>query len=167
MLRKVSSTTIWLLIFTVILGVQAYSAFGQASDIVGSWKNGSVGMISYQNRVTGATKPGRGSIFSYKFNPNGTYEFVGYMEVTMYNCTTTLFNNITGRYSVNGSTISLDPSRDFWKNTNSCAASSNKETTKAPTRKTLQFERREDEYGKQLLCIAEAGAAETCYRREA
>lgn len=165
MLKKVSSATLWLLVFMVILAVQAYSAFGQASEVVGSWKNGSVGMISYQNRTTGYTKPGRGSIFTYKFNPNGTYEFVGYMEVTMYNCTTTLFNNITGRYSVNGSTISLNPSRDFWKNTNSCAASGNKQQTKTPTRKSLEFRTKTDEYGSELLCLVDGGT-ETCYKRE-
>ena len=165
MLRKVSSTTLWLLIFTVIVAVQAYSTFGQANEIVGSWKNGSVGSISYQNRVTGSTRPGRSSIFMYKFHPNGTYEFTGYMELTMYNCTTTLFNNITGRYSVDGSTINLNPSRDFWKNTNSCAASGNKQTTKTPTRKSLEFEVRDDEYGSRLLCLSEGGS-DTCYKRE-
>ncbi|MDI1242037.1 MAG: hypothetical protein PSX80_08975 [bacterium] len=83
MFRKVSSTPLWVAIFLALVAVQAYSAFGQSNDVIGSWKNGSVGMISYQNRTTGATKPGRGSIFTYKFNPNGTYEFVGYMESTM------------------------------------------------------------------------------------
>jgi hypothetical protein len=165
MLRKVSSTSLWLLIFAIILGVEAYSAFGQASDVVGSWKNGSIGMISYQNQVTGSTRPGRGSIFTYKFNPNGTYEFIGYMEVTMYNCTTTLFNQITGRYSVSGSSISLNPSRDLWKNTNSCAASGNKQQTKTPTRKSLEFRSKTDEYGSRLLCLTDSGA-ETCYQRE-
>lgn len=166
MLRKISSTTLWLFIFCIILAVQAYSAFGQSSsDVVGSWKNGSVGAISYQNRVTGSTKPGRGSIFTYKFNANGTYEFVGYMEVTMYNCTTTLFNQITGRYSVDGSMIELAPSRDFWKNTNSCAASGNTQKTKTPTAKTLGFSTRQDEYGGDLLCLNDGGS-ETCYRKE-
>lgn len=84
----------------------------------------------------------------------------------MYNCTTTLFNEITGKYSVDALTISLDPSRDFWKNTNSCAASGNKQTTKTPTRKSLDFQIRDDEYGKQLLCVSENGGEETCYRRE-
>ena len=165
MLKKISSTTLWLLIFLVILAVQAYSAFGQTSEVVGSWKNGSVGMISYQNRVTGSTKPGRSSIFTYKFNPNGTYEFIGYMELTMYSCTTTLFNQITGRYSVDGSTIDLNPSRDFWKNTNSCAASGNKQQTKTPTPKSLEFQVRNDKYGSRLLCLTEGGS-ETCYKLE-
>lgn len=136
-----------------------------AQDITGTWRNGSVGSIQYQNRVTGSTRPGRGSTFWYKFYANGTYEFVGYMETTMYNCTTTLFNEIKGRYSVDGSTIDLNPSRDFWKNTNSCAATGNKQTTKPPTRKSLSFEIRDDEYGRQLLCLNDNGA-ESCYRKE-
>lgn len=141
------------------------SSFGQSPDIVGEWKNGSVGMIEYQNRVTGATKPGRGSIFTYKFLANGSYEFVGYMESTMYNCTTTLFNQITGKYRVDGNTILLTPSRDFWRNGNSCAPNSNRQQTKAPTRKTVEFELRTDEYGAELLCINDGGA-ESCYRKE-
>lgn len=166
MLKKVSSTTLWLVIFGMLVAVQAYSAFGQANELVGSWKDGSVGMIQYQNRVTGSTKPGRGSLFTYKFNANGTYEFVGYMEVTMYNCTTTLFNQINGRYSVTGSTINLNPSRDFWKQTNSCAASGNKQQTKTPTKKSLDFQIREDEYGSTLLCTRENGGEESCFKRE-
>lgn len=165
MLRKVSSTMLWLFIFTVIVAVQAYSAFAQSEELIGSWKNGSVGAISYRNRVTGSTKPGRGSIFTYKFLPNGNYEFVGYMEVTMYNCTTTLFNQITGKYTVDGSTINLNPSRDFWKNTNSCTASGSKQQTKTPSRKSLEFQTKEDEYGNRLLCLTESGT-ETCYRKE-
>jgi hypothetical protein len=165
MKKKLSSVSFWMLLFFALIAVEGYSAFGQSSDIAGYWKTGSVGSIQYQNRVTGATKPGRGSLFTYKFLPNGNYEFVGYMEITMYNCTTTLFNQITGKYSVNGSTIDLSPSRDFWKNTNSCAASGNKQQLKTPTAKSLEFQTRADEYGSQLLCLMENGE-ETCYRRE-
>ena len=67
--------------FLALVAVQAYSAFALSNEIVGSWKNGSDGMSQYQNRTTGATKPGRGSIFTYKFNPNGAYEFVGYSVI--------------------------------------------------------------------------------------
>ncbi len=158
-------TALILGILAIFIAAQAFTALGQSNDISGYWKNGSVGTISYQNRVTGSTKPGRGSMFWYKFLPNGNYEFVGYMEVTMYNCTTTLFNDIKGRYTVSGSTIHLNPTRDFWKNTNSCAASGNKETTKTPTRKSLEYVVKNDEYGNQLLCLND-GSAETCYRRE-
>src|SRR6185369_5972301 len=67
------------------------------------------------NTVTGQTKNRRGQLFSYKFEADGTYTFVGYMESTMFGCTTGLFNEINGRYLVDGSTIFLNPSRDFWK----------------------------------------------------
>lgn len=164
-MKKISSTSFWLFIFVAIIVVQAYSALGQSSEVSGYWKNGSVGSIQYQNRVTGATKSGRGSLFTYRFLPNGNYEFIGYMEVTMYNCTTTLFNQITGKYAVDGSTINLNPSRDFWKNTNSCAASGNKQLTQTPKRKSLEFQIKDDEYGRQLLCVYE-GEVETCYRKE-
>ena len=70
-----------------------------------------------------------------------------------------------GKYSVDGSTIYLNPSRDFWRSSNSCAASGNKETTKAPTKKTLEFELKQDDYGQDMLCIQD-GEANTCYGRE-
>ena len=163
--RKISSTSLWLAIFAILIVVEGYSAFGQSSEIVGSWKTGSVGSIQYQNQVTGQTRNGRGSIFTYKFFSNGNYEFVGYMEMNMYNCTTTIFNNITGKYSVDGTTINLDPSRDFWRSSNSCAASGNKQTTKAPMPKSLEFQTKVDDYGQQLLCIQD-GEANTCYQRD-
>ena len=164
-MKKISSTALWLAIFGVLVAVQAYSVFGQSADITGKWKDGSVGSIQYQNQVTGATRSGRSHIFTYNFLPNGNYEFIGYMEMNMYNCTNTLFNQITGKYTVDGSTIYLNPARDFWKSTNSCAASGNKETTKAPVKKTLEFERKEDEFGRPLLCLQD-GEATTCFGRD-
>ncbi len=163
-MKYLSTGALWLAIAAVLALTQAFTAFGQSNELIGSWKNGSVGAISYQNRVTGSVKPGRGSLFTYKFLPGGTYEFIGYMEVTMYNCTTTLFNDVKGRYSVNGSTITLSPNRDFWKNTNSCAASGNKTQLKTPKKETVQFEFKNNEYGQRELCIT-TDTGETCYRR--
>lgn len=165
MLRKASLELFRVSLFAVVIAASLQQAFAQTGEIVGSWKNGSVGMVQYENRVTGATKPGRGSIFTYRFQPNGSYEFVGYMESTMYNCTATLFNQITGKYTVDGSTIYLNPAKDLWKSTNSCAASGNKQQNKVPAKKTLEFAIRNDEYGKQLLCLSD-GNSETCFRRE-
>jgi hypothetical protein len=162
---RISGTAFWLFVFFALVAIEGYSAFGQRSEVVGSWKSGSVGSIQYQNQVTGATRSGRSHIFTYKFLPNGNYEFVGYMEINMYNCTTTLFNDITGKYSVDGNTINLNPTRDFWKSTNSCAASGNKQTTKTPTAKSIEFEAKTDDYGNPLLCIQD-GEANTCFQRE-
>ena len=151
-----------ILTFTILA---AFASAATAQDITGYWKDGSVGSIGYQNQVTGVTRSGRSHVFTYHFLANGTYEFVGYMEMNMYNCTNTLFNQINGKYTVDDSTIFLSPSRDFWRSTNSCSPSANKETTKAPVKKTLGFERRENEFGQQLLCLVD-GETETCYRKE-
>jgi len=166
MLRKFSSTAIWVAIFMIIVAVQAYSAFGQSNELVGYWKNGSVGSIQYQNQVTGATKSGRGSLFTYKFLANGNYEFIGYMEMNIYNCNNKLFNQIAGKYDVVGGMIFLSPTRDLWKSTNSCTASGNKQQTKVPATKVLEFKTKTDEYGNRLLCVSEGGGEESCFRRE-
>src|SRR5215217_401131 len=90
---------------------------------------------------------------------------LGIMVSTMFGCTTSLFNEINGRYMVDGTTIFLNPSRDFWKNTYSCFPNSNRSQTKEPTKKSLEFGFKKDQYGKDFICLTDAGV-ETCYRRE-
>ena len=163
-MRKISALSFWLFIFFAIIAIEGYSTFGQTSAVVGKWDNGNVGLIQYQNQATGALRNGRSSYFAYKFLPNGSYEFVGLMEFNMYSCSTSYFNQVTGKYSIDGNTIELDPSRDFWRSTNSCAPSGNKEVMKTPTRKTVEFQRKADDYGNSLLCLT-SSEGETCYRR--
>lgn len=153
----------FLLVFGIIVS-QGVTASAQQS-VVGYWKTGGVGTINEVNTVTGQTKNRRGQMFSYTFAADGTYSFVGYMESTMFGCTTSLFNEIHGRYLVDGTTIFLNPARDFWKNTYSCFPNSNKSQTKVPTKKSLEFSFKKDEYGKDFICLSD-GSAETCYRRE-
>lgn len=153
----------FLLVFGIIVS-QGVTASAQQS-VVGYWKTGGVGTINEVNTVTGQTKNRRGQMFSYTFAADGTYSFVGYMESTMFGCTTSLFNEISGRYLVDGTTIFLNPARDFWKNTYSCFPNSNKSQTKVPTKKSLEFSFKKDEYGKDFICLND-GSAETCYRRE-
>ena len=156
-----------LLSFVLVFGIivsHGVTVSAQRS-VVGYWKTGGVGTINEVNTVTGQTKNRRGTTFSYNFAADGTYTFVGYMESTMFGCTTSLFNEINGRYTVEGSTIFLNPSRDFWKNTYSCFPNSNKSQTKIPTKKSLEFGFKTDQYGKNFICLNDAGV-ETCYRRE-
>src|SRR6185369_13206709 len=108
--------------FVFVFGIivsQMVAASAQRS-VVGDWKTGGLGPIDEVNTVTGQTKNNRGNTFSYKFAADGTYTFVGYMESTMFGCTTSLFNEINGRYMVDGTTIFLNPSRDLWRNMYSC-----------------------------------------------
>jgi hypothetical protein len=153
--------------FVLVLGIivsQTVRASAQRS-VVGDWKTGGVGTINEVNTVTGQTKNRRGQTFSYKFEADGTYTFTGYMESTMFGCTTSLFNEISGRYLVDGTTIFLNPSRDLWRNMYSCSPNSNRSQTKTPTKKSLEFSFKTDEYGKDFICLSDAGV-ETCYRQE-
>lgn len=153
--------------FVLVLGMivsQAVTASAQRS-VVGLWKTGGVGTINEVNTVTGQTKNRRGQTFSYKFEADGTYSFTGYMESTMFGCTTSLFNEISGRYLVDGTTIFLNPSRDLWRNMYSCSPNSNRSQTKTPTKKSLEVSFKTDEYGKDFICLNDAGV-ETCYRHE-
>lgn len=142
------------------------SAQQSKSEIVGSWSDSSVGLLNYENRTTGALKNGRGHSFTYKFNANGTFEYIGYMEVTTYNCTTTLFNHKTGKYTVDGSSVTLKPTKDHWKNTNSCAASGNSTKDKTPENEVMEWTVRENENGK-LELVLDKGKGEMVFRREA
>ena len=153
--------------FFLILGIVVslgVVASAQRS-VVGYWKTGGLGTINEVNTVTGQTKNNRGNIFSYKFAADGTYTFVGYMESTMFGCTTGLFNEINGRYMVDGTTIFLTPSRDLWRNAYSCFPNSNRSEMKTPTKKSLEFSFKTDQYGKDFICLNDAGA-ETCFRSE-
>ena len=122
----------FVLVFGLIVS-QGVTATAQNS-VVGYWQTGGVGTINEVNTVTGQTKNRRGQMFSYNFAADGTYTFVGYMESTMFGCTTGLFNETTGRYMVDGTTIFLNPSRDLWRSMYSCFPNSNRSQTKTPTK---------------------------------
>ena len=154
----------FVLVFGIIVS-QVVPANAQRS-VLGYWKTGGLGTINEVNTTTGQTKNRRGQTFSYRFAADGSYTFHGYMESTMFGCTTSLFQEVTGRYLVDAGTIFLKPSRDVWTNSYSCFPNRNSSQEKpAPAEKSLQFGFKTDEYGKSFICLNDAGV-ETCYRRE-
>ena len=138
---------------------------GDASALVGAWRSSELGMISYQNSVTGATRPGRGTTMQFRFLPGGRYEYNGYMETTMYNCTTTLFNPAAGTYRVEGDRLTLVPRTSKWQQRNNCASSMNKELPGKLDPETYTF-RFSNEAGGRRLCLTNAKGGEVCYRAE-
>ena len=142
-------------------------AFAQKvpAELVGEWHNGNVSMLQEKNTTTGQTTASNGSTFKYKFSANGSFEFIGYMKSTMYGCTTGLFNDKRGKVEIDGDQITLVPSKNFWRNTYSCAPNSNKERNYTLERETYTWRTTEDEYGKTLVCLANE-KGESCYRRE-
>lgn len=133
-------------------------------SIVGTWGNGAMGMMGekYQNGTVAAR---RGTSFKYVFHPNGTFEFTGYGESTMYGCTTTLFQDKRGRYSINGDRLVLTLTKNFWRKQNSCAPNSNSEQNYKLDPENYTFSVRRGEYGKDMVCLNN-GSGETCYERQ-
>jgi hypothetical protein len=148
-------------------GAQAGAAAsgGDASALVGAWRSSELGMISYQNSVTGATRPGRGTTMQFRFLPGGRYEYNGYLETTVYNCTTTLFNPAAGTYRVEGDRLTLVPKTSKWQQRNNCASSMNKELPGKLDPETYTF-RFSNEAGGRRLCLTNAKGGEVCYRAE-
>ena len=143
----------------------AAASGGDAAALVGAWRSSEIGMISYQNTITGAQRPGRGTTMQYKFLPGGRFEYNGYLETTVYNCTTTLFNPVAGSYSVEGNRLTIVPKTSKWQQTNSCASSMNKTQPGKLDAETYTF-RFSDEQGGRRLCLTSAKGNEVCYRAE-
>jgi hypothetical protein len=133
-------------------------------ELVGRWDTGGVSLLQYRDTVTGSTTPGRGNHFSYHFKPDGSFQAVGLLQSNVYNCTTTLFNEKAGRAEFSGQTVTLVLSKNFWRQTNNCAPSSNSERNYTLGRETYRWRTKQDEYGKQYICLAN-DKGETCYRR--
>lgn len=135
------------------------------SDLAGTWQTGGMSTIGERNTVTGSTTPSNGNTQKYQFTADGRFAFVGYMQSTMYGCTTALFNDKQGKFELSGVQITLIPSKNFWRNTNSCSPGSTKERNYTLDRETYDLSTKTDEYGKSYICLANA-KGETCFRRE-
>ena len=144
---------------------EAAASGGDAAALLGAWRSSELGMISYQNTITGASRPGRGTTMQYKFLPGGRFEYNGYLETTMYNCTTTLFNPVAGTYSVEGDRLTVVPKTSKWQQTNNCASSMNKTQPGKLDPETYTF-RFSNEQGGRRLCLTSSKGNEVCYRAE-
>ena len=144
---------------------EAAADAGGGASLVGAWRSSEIGMIGYQNSVTGATRPGRGTTMQYRFLPGGRYEYNGYLETTVYNCTTTLFNPAAGTHRVEGDRLTLTPKTSKWQQRNNCASSMNKELPGKLDPETYTF-RFSNEAGGRRLCLTGAKGGEVCYRAE-
>ncbi len=157
-----------LLVFVVVVLMVA-SAFSQdsfdRSDLVGTWRTGGMSTIGERNTVTGSTTPSNGNTLKFEFKSDGRFAFTGYMQSTMYGCTTALFNDKQGRFSVSGSLLTLTLAKNFWRNTYSCSPASNKERNYTLDPEVYELRTKTDEYDKLYICLGNV-KGETCYRRE-
>lgn len=139
---------------------------GGGGGLVGTWTNGSTSMLGEKNMTTGVVTARNGSTFKWVFYPDGRFESIGLISSTMYGCTTTLFNDLRGRYQINGDQLTLIPSKNFWRNQYSCSPASNKERDYVLDRQVYTWRTKTNEYGKAMICLANA-KGESCYERKA
>ena len=136
-----------------------------AREIVGTWGSGGMSLLQERNTVTNSVTPSNGTRIKYVFTADGRFEHVGMLQSTVYGCTTTLFNDKRGTYEINGSNITLIPSKNFWRQQNNCAPNSTKERDYTLDPETLTWRTKTDEYGKQFICLTGKNG-ESCHRRE-
>ena len=134
-------------------------------SVVGTWSNGYISRVGVtpQNGPYSYT-PGRSQSFKYTFHPNGTFEFTGLMQFQQYSCTTSYFQDKRGRYTIDGSRITLTLTKNFWRQQDSCVASSNKEINHKLDPETYTFSVRRNKYGKDEVCF-NSGEGDACYER--
>lgn len=142
-----------------ILGLSiAGSSFAQTSrvpaELVGKWFSGSASILSEQNMTTGSVSSRYGSSIGYTIESDGTFRYAGLIKSTMYNCTTTLWNDRRGKFSVSGDVITFTPTKDYWFNSNTCSSSAPKEENKALKAKSYNYLVGEKE-GTSYLCMRE------------
>jgi hypothetical protein len=136
-------------------------------SIIGTWGNGYSSILAGYTPTVGPKSytPGRNHRFEYVFHPNGTFEFTGLMQITVYSCTTTYFQDKRGRYTINGDQLTLTLTKNLWRKQESCAPSSNKEINHKLDPETYTLSVSRNDRGKEQICLSSGGNT-PCYEHE-
>ena len=131
---------------------------GGVSKLTGKWVWGRTG--SYTTTTSGAYLGGNGSRHTYQFNPNGTVEYTGIMNVMTGGCNMQIFKSAKGRASLSGSTLTINWSPANFSRADSCSPSKDYKKTLPAETETFQVSFKTD-YGQRQLCLTSSD--ETCY----
>jgi hypothetical protein len=104
-----------------------YSGAPTPERLVGTWSSSRLSTVNYRDRATGSFAPPSGSIFTYTIAATGTYEYSGYMQSSLYNCTIVVFRWQRGTIAADGGTLTLTPREGKLSYKDSCRAGSEKE----------------------------------------
>jgi hypothetical protein len=129
------------------------------ANLVGKWSSSRLSTINYRDRYTGTFAPPSGSIFTYTIAADGTFEFSGYMQSSMYNCTIVVFRWQRGTLSADGGRLTLSPREGKLYYKDSCRASSEKEKAVVDEPATYGFTL-ETEGTYQVLAMKKANGEE-------
>lgn len=128
--------------------------------LLGEWSTGSVSSIQYRDRTTGSYAPPSGNTMTYKFHAGGAYEQSGLMQFSMYNCTSSYYLNITGRYELSGDLLRLTPVDGTFDSKGNCGG----QTGRRPANKVVT-EVRVLVTGAELTMIGPDGKQSLYHRR--
>lgn len=138
---------------------------GNPSELVGQWiaRRGSGSM--YQNPNTGSYGAPNGSIDSYKFLSDGTYEHAILMQNSLYNCTIRVFGRETGKATFNGDTLSIAPAPGTLEYTDTCRPQMNSKKTTQMDSQSWRWQVGSDEQGAKL-CVVDSKGVSACYYKQ-
>lgn len=98
-----------------------------SNALMGAWYQGSSSGVDYYNPSTGSWAAPSGSGFRFTFNADGTYEYSGLMQSSLYNCTMTVFGYETGNYSLQNGILVLTQNVSKMKSQDTCTSDFNYE----------------------------------------
>ena len=80
--------------------------------LVGSWSNGSVSLVTYQNVGTGEFAPASGTGELYTVSADGHYVWAHLQQGSLYNCTSLVFSEVEGTVTAGKAGVVLAPSKN-------------------------------------------------------
>ncbi|MEP0918638.1 hypothetical protein NC981_17545 [Leptolyngbya sp. DQ-M1] len=131
---------------------------GNVSTLTGKWVWARTGSGTYTQG--GAYLGANGSRFTYQFQPNGTVEFTGIMNVMSGGCNQQIFQSRKGRVRLSGSTLTINWSPGTFTRDFSCDSANNYTKTVPAENETYQVRFKAD-VGQRQLCLTRKD--ETCY----
>ena len=138
---------------------------GIPAELVGQWlaRRGSGSM--YQNPNNGSVSSPDGTIDSYKFFADGTYEHAILMQNSLYNCTIRVFGREIGKLTSSGSTLTLMPGPGTLEYSDTCRPQMNSKKANQVDSQVWQWQLSSDEQGAKL-CVVDSKNASSCYYKQ-
>jgi hypothetical protein len=134
---------------------------GNLSAIAGTWVWGSSGSMT--TSTTGVYMGGNASRHTYQFNPDGTVEYTGIMNMMNGGCRMQIFKAAKGRATLNGTTLTINWSPASFSREDSCSSSQNYKKTVPAETQTFQIGFEAASTDRQL-CLT--GTDKMCLSRE-
>lgn len=135
------------------------------SELVGEWQARRGSGSSYYNPNSGSYGAPNGTVDSYKFFADGSYEHALLIQNSLYNCTIRLFGRETGKTVVEGNTLTITPGPGTFEYNDTCRSHLNSRKVTHVDGQRWQWQVGRDEYGVKL-CVRDQEGASACYYRQ-